>query len=87
MNSHESINRLITRLQAIAAKNRDEFNYRIDIDPSRNGLTYRFVCKETADGHELLSGVGPCIESAIANAEADIAPALIAWAYKDAKPK
>ena len=62
----------IERLQAIAKKNGDEFNFRIEIHPCRDGLSYQFICEESMDTHEFLSGVGDTIEDAIADAKKNL---------------
>ena len=78
----ESIERLITRLEKIAKKNRDKFGYKIEINVERNSLFYSFVAFETTDGHEFLTGHGKTIEDAIINADNDVEESCKMWDYK-----
>jgi hypothetical protein len=77
-----SLERLVIRLQAIAKKNSDQFRYKIQIEPTRKGIQYSFVCEETADGHALLTGCGATIEAAVADAEKDVDEACQEWGYE-----
>lgn len=76
---------LIGRLNRIATKNRDEFQYRISIERFRDTLKFNFICEEKAEGHEFTSGFGSTIEESITKAEEGIPEALKQWGYKDAK--
>jgi len=78
----DKIQLLIIRLQSIAKKNRDDFSYKIDINISRSGITYRFVATETADNHEFLDGFGVTIDDAVDNAERSIEACCKQWGYK-----
>jgi hypothetical protein len=59
---------LITMLEVIARKNKDQFKYKIDINVNHRGFSFRFVATETVDGHEFLIGRGATIQAAIADA-------------------
>lgn len=75
---------LIEKLQAIAEKNDDEFQYRIDITKTRTGLNLVFVCEETADGHVFLSGRGTSVEEAVAHAAKGVDSSVEEWSYEPA---
>lgn len=78
---------LIDRLFCIAKKNKDVFNYRIEMELIRNSpfIRYHFICEESSEGHVFVSGVGDTIEEAVDDAEQSIGDCLKLWKYKDAK--
>lgn len=79
--TEQSIQALVVRLQAIAKKNRDEFRCRIEPRNTPKGMTFTFVCEETAENHCFTSGVGSSIVEAVKDAEAYIPEALKSWGY------
>ncbi len=74
---------IIRRLQGIAKKNGDEFQYKIELEPTVRGLRYTFVCEETADGHVFVDGGGFTLDLAIQDAEGGISGACSSWGYKE----
>lgn len=77
-----TIETLITWLEKIAKKNDDSFYYRINIQPTKQGLEFTFECRESADNHEFVGGMGDSIEEAIANAVLGIAESCEDWDYE-----
>lgn len=78
----EQIHQLTNKLEKIARKNKDRFNYRIEIGYNTVSLVYRFVAFETADNHEFVSGYGNTIEKAVIECCQQIDAACKAWSYK-----
>lgn len=58
----------IRQLEAVARLNDDEFEHSIILVPT-DTLRFGFVIRESADGHEILSGTGASIDEALANAQ------------------
>lgn len=87
MSNENALECLVIRLQAIAKMNGDQFRYKIDIEPTRNGIQYVFICEETVDSHALLTGNGATIEAAVADAEKDVGQACQEWGYDTDKAK
>jgi hypothetical protein len=84
------IQELIKRLEAIAKKNGDEFEYRIRLEPpprqglsGRKALVYRFEAIETADHHAFLDGFGNSIAEAVEAAENGVSEACKHWGYEE----
>ena len=73
---------LITTLNRIAKKNKDEFAYRIVINQNRTGLEYIFECSENCDGHPFVTGISDSIEQALDNALLEIDSCCKEWGYK-----
>lgn len=69
-------------LQAIAKRNKDEFCYRIELDPNHPLLEYTFICEEAADGHTFLSGSGTSLTDAVDDAMTGLKDACKDWGYK-----
>lgn len=63
---------LVNQLERIAEHNRESFRYRVDLETRRAALRFVFICEETADRHQLLSGHGPSLPDAIQMAAAGI---------------
>ena len=85
MEPKDTLERLVTRLQAIAKKNNDQFRYKIEIEPIRKGgpaFQYRFVCEETAEHHALLTGCGETLEEAVIDAANEVENACQEWDYE-----
>lgn len=74
---------LIARLENIAHKNRDTFEYRVIIEPKNGQLYYDFQCLEAADHHVFVSGEDTDFASALTAADAAITEALQVWGYKE----
>jgi hypothetical protein len=74
---------LVQRLESIAHKNHDAFEYRIEIRAVHGGVEYEFICEERADGHDFVAGVGSTIEAAVEKASHSIAGACESWRYSD----
>lgn len=77
-----NIETLIAWLEAISDKNDDAFYYRINIEPSKRGVWFRFQCNELADNHTFIEGSGPSIDGAIAVAALQIADSCKEWGYE-----
>lgn len=79
------VNELVSRLEKVAKKNKDEFKYRIEVNPNvtRGGANYRFVCTEKADGHEFVTGAGETIGSAVDDADESVGESCEGWGYKE----
>jgi hypothetical protein len=78
--------KLIQRLREIEEKNNEDFSYEITIHRRRGGprsgpLLYRFICRETADRHEFVSGVGTTIESMAAQVLVNLPAAAQCWHF------
>jgi hypothetical protein len=84
MTIEDKIIRLTSRLDAIAAKNDDEFRYIVEIIP-RNVKNFRFVfeAEEIMDRHILVRGTGESIEIALEKAEKQIPNFLKSWKYEE----
>lgn len=72
----------VQRLERIAEANNDEFRYRIELCPRRNGLEFDFRCTEMADGHDFLNVSHYDIGELPGLIEADIQDSCDAWNYK-----
>ena len=70
------------RLQKIAKRNGDKFEFTCTIALQPDGLLYEFVAAEDADGHEFVTGKGPTAEAAIVQAAERIESACKYWHYK-----
>lgn len=77
------LEKLIARLEAVARKNDDDFCYAVEVSRGRNGWRYEFVCKETAEGHDFLNGVGTSLEGAVQAAIMNLLDALVSWGYSE----
>ena len=76
--------KLIQRLEKIAKKNGDTFEYRINVDIDKDGdISYWFQCREIADNHTFACGDGFTIEEAIVNTTRHIPDACEHWGYKE----
>ena len=74
---------LVARLQVIAKKNHDEFEYNIEIETKGCKISYRFVAIETGDNHEFVSGCGDTVDDAVADAAENIEESCKDWGYKE----
>ena len=80
------LNELIQRLENIAEKNYDHFEYRIDIEVQKKGkqvmgVNFIFVAEEKADNHVFVEGRGYALDLALNSAKADIVGACEVWGY------
>lgn len=78
-----SIETHISRLEQIAAVNDDDFYYRIHIEPTRNGLKFRFECVEQVDRHIFIDGSGPTPNLAVQAAMDTLDEVMKTWGYKE----
>lgn len=73
----------ITRMEAIAKLNRDEFTYTITITPVKHGgLIYDLQVSEEAEGHLFVNGIASTLEGAVSQAMNDLDDAADQWGYK-----
>jgi hypothetical protein len=80
----DALTKLVNRLQAIAKKNDDEFEYRVDILPKLDGsLHYELVVQEKADGHCFVSASSGSIENCASAAELVVKAACEDWGYEE----
>ena len=80
----EKLIKLIQRLEAVAKKNDDEFEYNISIKPRfrTNRLQFIFEVREKPDNHVILSGNGFSLDAAIDMAEADLPSSMREFGYE-----
>lgn len=81
-NNDSAIRNVVERLRMVAKANNDEFRFYIAINDGRDGVSYTFVAKETADDHDFIIAQGSTPEDAAQNAELFIELACEAWGYK-----
>lgn len=76
---------LLVRLEKIALKNDDHFDYCLRFRPSLRDskVSVEFCAVERADGHDFVSGSGNSIEDAVKNAVLDIPGQLKSWGYNE----
>ena len=72
---------LIQLCERIAKRNDDEFKYRIAVEPGRHGVLFRFVCEETCDNHEFVTGSGGNLHNALKDARESLVSACEEWSY------
>lgn len=82
MQVEDKIKELVDRLEKIAKKNKDEFDYKISIRLVKNGFMYLFECFENSCGHLFLEGIGSTIERAVSDASKGIEDSCREWDYK-----
>ena len=79
-----TLEQLIARLEAIAKKNDDEFDYDIGVDPGpAGGIRLMFSCTEQADHHAFVNGWGDNIEEMVEDAIVGIPSSLQSWGYAE----
>jgi hypothetical protein len=80
---NDAIAKLVARLEAIARKNDDRFEYKIVVTPVRGGVQFRFICYELPDRHEMFTGCGNTVEEAVAGADSEVADVCKEWGYTE----
>lgn len=79
----EKFKQLVNRLKKIAKKNGDEFTCGLTLSMRGTTHQWEFECKETADNHCFVYGMGETAEDALIETEKSIPEVLQMWDYQE----